>query len=509
MIRSIHRSSLALMATALAVLSCQSAQAPARNAPTVAAPTAAAPPASDRLEPPPAGIVPDAPFPVIQTRELENGLSLRVVERRVHPLIELRLVVRSGSATNGEKPGLAVVAGELLKAGGAGTYTPDKLVEGAESLGTDLEILTDRDSTRIGLNVTTGDLDSALEILAAVALKPRFAPVEFNKLRDREIERVKSSARGSAAWAASMVLYRELYSLPTSVHPYARFDAMPGDLQKLTLADCRAWHKQHFVPSNASLVIVGDVTADAALAAASKFFAAWKGEPAPKPSISLPFPQKEQSVYLVDRPGSGQSQIYVGVLGPERKSPDWPGLAVANQILGGGISGRLFLDVREKRSLAYATGSSLVDVAVGPAPIVLSAGTQTPKAGEAVRALLENLSTIADKAPSQAEVERATRFLSDSFVFRLETVGSVAELTAQLDVLGLPDDYYDEYRKAVRAMDVSKVGVTAGKYYDRTPIIVVAGDGATLGPVLAKFGPVAVLDPENGFSLKRSHPKAP
>lgn len=510
--RSLTVLALGLLAGCFAGLGCQSAPKPTTRAPIARPPTAtpaSAATTAERLQPPPAGIVPDAPFPVIQRRELANGLALRVVERRVHPLIELRLVVRSGTATDGDKPGLAVIAGEMLKAGGAGTFGPQQLVERAESLGTNLEILTDRDATRIGLNVTTGHLDAALEILAAVALRPRFAPVEFTKLRDREIERVKSSARGSAAWAASMILYRELYSLPTSIHPYSRYDALPGELEKLTLADCKSWHQRHFVPSNATLVVAGDVTADEVLAATSKWFAGWKGTPVARESFSNPFPQKERSVYLVDRPGSGQSQIFVGLLGPERKSPDWPGLAVANQVLGGGVSGRLFLDVREKRSLAYSTGSSLVDVATGPVPIVLSAGTQTAKAPEAVQALLENLARLADSAPTQAEVERARTYLSDSFLFRLETVGSVADLTAQLDVLGLPDDYYDEYRKAVRSIEVPAVAVTSGKHFSRTPVIVVAGDGAQLGEPLAAFGPVAVLDPEKAFSLKKSFPKKP
>lgn len=434
---------------------------------------------------------------------------LHVVERHVHPLIEIRLVVRSGAATTAQKPGLAVIAGELLKAGGAGGMSPLGLMKTVESLGTDLTVLTDRDSTRISLNVTSGQLDSALAILSAVALRPSFLPVEFQKLRDREIERVKSSARGSAGWVAAMVLYRELYSLPTRVHPYAIYDALPSDLGEITLTDCKNWHKAHFVPSNATLVVVGDVTADQVHTAASKAFSNWKDQPAPRPSFSMPFAPKERSVYLIDRPGSAQSQIYVGLLGPERKSDAWPGLSVANQILGGGVSGRLFLDVREKRSLAYSTSSSLGELAHGPVPIVLSAGTQTPRTPDAVRALLENLEKLATEPASKAEVERAQTFLADSFVFKLETIGSVAELVSERVVLGLPDDTYDAFREAVRSLDPKTVAKIARRAFNKTPVIVVAGDAQVIGPELAAFGPVSVLDPEQGFTLKRSFPRNP
>jgi predicted Zn-dependent peptidase len=176
-------------------------------------------------------------FPVVQHRTLDNGLRLEVIERHHHPLVELRLVVRSGSATDGDKAGLALLAGEMLKAGGA-------------------------------------------------------------------------------------------------------------------LADCRAWYRAHVVPSNTTLVFVGDVTPDAAFAAAAKWFTRFPGKPAPQPNIAPPVPQTERRIHLVNRPGSAQALVLVGLLGPERPSPDWPALSVADHILGGGVSGRLFLDVRVRRSLS-------------------------------------------------------------------------------------------------------------------------------------------------------------
>ena len=504
-----NRSVLASACACVLALSCQNPPAPVTpTTPGLVSTTAPPPPEPPALlEPPAPGIAPSAPFPAIIHRDLANGLQLRVVERTAHAIAQLSLVVRSGTATDGEKPGLAAVAGELLKAGGAGGLSSKKLVERAEALGASLEVRSDRDSTRVTLGVTSGDFEAALEILSMVALTPAMADGELSKLKSREMDRIKSAARGNAHWSAAMVLYRELYDLPTAVHPYSRHDVLPADIQRLTLADCRAWHKAHFVPSNATLVVVGDVTAERVERAASKLFAGWKGETAPTPTFSRPVLPASRRVFLIDRPGSAQSQILVGVLGPERKSSEWPAMAAANQLLGGGVSGRLFIDVREKRSLAYGTGSSLGEVAVGPSPLLLSAATQTPKTVEAVRALLEHLQQMGSSSPTPSELEAATRYLADSFVFRLETVGSIAELVGQLDVLGLPDDYYDDYRSAVRELDVTRVTAVANRAYGATPVIVVSGDAATIGPPLAEIGPVAVLDPEQGFGLKRSYPQ--
>ena len=506
--------SLRLAALLVATAACGGT---APNAPPKPAGPAAppAPPASPaRTDPlaeaPPRGITPDAPFPRIVHRELANGLKLRIVPRKAYPVVEFRLIVFSGQASDEQQPGLAAVAGEMLKAGGAGPWGARELVDQAESLGADLNVLTDRDSTRVTLGVTTANVNAALDLLGAVAQRPRFSPVEFGKLRQREIERVKSSARASAGWAASMVLYRELYELPTSIHPYARYDALPADFEKLTLEQVRSWHRRHFTPRNAVLVIAGDVDPGAIEKSVAEVFKGWKGErPAPT-SFSDPMPDPEQTLFVVDRPGSGQSQVYVGMLGPERQSEDWTALVATNQILGGGVSGRLFMDVREKRSLAYSTGSSVEEPAHARVPIVLSAGTQTAKTALAVKALLENLEKIGKTAPSDAELETASRYLSDSFLFRMETAGAIAELTTRLAVLDLPDDYYDEYRKAVRKLDATRVGKTAERYFQpKGAVVVVAGDASKIAKPLTHFGKVTIIDPEQGFAVGQQLPHDP
>lgn len=497
---------------ALASLTLCGACASAPPSPTAPAPVqTAAPapvPAADPLAtPPPAGISADMKFPSISHSRLENGLELRVVTRKTYPIIELRLVLFSGIASDGAEPGVAAVAGELLKAGGAGKWNAAELAQRAESLGASLDVLTDRDSTRITMAVTTADLDAALDLMGAVAQQPRFAPVEFEKLKQRELERVRNAAKASAGWAASMVLYRELFDLPTAIHPYAHYDAKPSELNKLTLDSCRRWYKTNVTPGNATLVIAGDVDASTAEAATKRVFAGWKGE---KPSVQnyhTPVPPEARTVWLVNRPHSAQSQIYVAGLGPERSTPDWPALAGTNQILGGGVAGRLFLDVREKRSLAYGTSSSLEEPARSPVPIVLSAGTQTAKTGLAMQALLENLDKISSAPPTNAEVGMASRYLSDSFLFRTETLGAVADLTVKLAVLGLPDDYFDVYRADVRKLDSASVFEASRKYFKiKTPILVVAGDAAVIAKPLSHFAKVVVIDPEHDFQPGQTLP---
>jgi predicted Zn-dependent peptidase len=474
------------------------------------APPAPAPAKDPLSEPPASGITPSAPFPAIARKTLQSGLELAVVSRKTFPIVELRLVFKSGVASDGTKPGIAVMAGEMTKLGGAGPWNAEQLLERAESLGADLSVGTDRDSTRLSIGVTTADLEAALEILAAMAMRPRFDAKEFGKLRTLEIDRAKNAAKSSAGYAAAMILYRELFEVPTAIHPYSRYAALPAEIEKLTVADCKAWHKQHMTPRNAVLVASGDVDAEAFAKLVEKAFNGWQGEKPEAPRFSEPLPEAQRYLYLVDRPGTGQSQVMVGRLGPVRQTPDWPSLAVMNQVLGGGVAGRLFLDVREKRSLAYSTGSSIEELAHSPVPIVLSAGTQTDKAPHAVQALLENLQRLGQTAPTPAEIEIASRYLSDSFLFRTETVGALADMTVKLSVLGLPDDYYDEYRKAVRSIDAETATAKAGKHFSGERVVmVVAGDASKLAQRLTRFGKVVIIDPQDGFKPGKMLPMNP
>lgn len=479
------------------------APAPAPLAPLPsAAPVASADPLS---EPPTSPVRPTTPFPTIVHRHLSGGLELAIVPRPGFPVVELRLVVLSGQAADGDLPGLAALTGKLLKDGGAGPWTSRELAEKTEGLGAHLSIATDRDSTRIGLGATSGDLDAALDILSAVAERPRFAPAEFDKLRQREIDRVKDRARTSPGWLASMVLYRELYEMPVGVHPYARYDALPDEMAALKLEHVKRWYKEHVTPENAVLIVSGDVTPDDFEKSAERAFGKWHGAKPPALSFSDARGPNGRKILVVDRPGSTQSQVFVGALGPERRSEEYPALMTANQILGGGVAGRLFLDVREKRSLAYNTGSFVDEVARGPMPVVLSAGTQTAKTADAVAALLEHYDRMSTSAPSGEELERAAHFLADSFAFKMETAGAVADLTARLGVLRLPDETYDEYRHAVRELDAEAVARTASHAYRHDSlVVVVAGDAATIASTLTRFGAVSVLDPEHGFSIEKT-----
>jgi predicted Zn-dependent peptidase len=457
--------------------------------------------------PPESGPAKPYRFPKVTWSELSNGLKLATIPMTSLPLVQIRVVVQGGKAADGERPGLASLTGDLLEAGGAGPFSSKDLVTRIESLGANLGIETSFDSTELSLSVTRDHLADALGLLGTIVREPRFDAAEFNKLKKRETERTADSARTSGAWSASMVLYRDLFDLPSDHHPYASYDATPAEVGRITAADCRSLHKRLYIPKNAFVVVAGDTTPEAAKAFAEKAFGAWRGGEAPVISFTDPNPPSGLKITLVDRPKSSQSDIFAAVLGPERVDKSWASIAVANQVLGGGVSSRLFLDVREKQSLAYRTRSSLVEVGHGPAPLIVYAGTQTAKTGLALKGVFDNLEAIGHTAASGEEIDTATRYLADVFAIRMETIGAVAGELAHLRVMGLPDDYDDGYRKELRDITAPLALKAAGEAIrPGHEIVVVAGDAKIIGPMLSHFGEVKVVDPTHDFARIQTIP---
>lgn len=486
---------------------------PAAPKPVVTAPVPVAPPVPEREAPPPSSAARELALPVPAWDALANGVRVATITSNALPIVQIRVAVMAGSAADGDRPGVAALTGELLKDGGAGSMSSRELVARVESLGASLTITTGFDRTTLSIAVTKDHFGEALDLLATVAQRPAMSAAELTKLKKRMSDDALDRARTDGGWAASMMLHRRLFGAAgagAAAHPYATYDATSGEIAKLTGADCKAFHKQHFVPKNTLVVVAGDVAQAEVKAAADKAFGGMTGGEPPVvafPAVTAP---AELGITLVDRPKSTQSEVFAGLFAPERTAAVWPAFSAANQILGGGVAGRLFLEVREKDSLAYRTNSVLQEMARGPSLLVVYAGTQSGKTGLAVKAVLEQVERLGTTEPSAEEVATATRFLADSAAIRLETVGAIANELVKNRTLGLPDDHPAQYRKQVRAVAGADVAKAAAAHVRQArAALVVVGDAKVVGPMLRRFGEVKVVDPMKGFAAVETLAKDP
>jgi zinc protease len=489
---------LMLVGAALALVACgPSAPEPAAGPPPTSGEeerSAAVEP--ERVPPPPSGPARDVHLPPIARAELENGLETNTVRTDGLPLVYVRLVINSGLASSPEQlPGLSRLAAKMLKEG-TRRRTSAQLAESIEYLGASLFVADDQTQVVMQIRGLAEHLDTIMDLLADMAINPRFDEQELRRLKAREQDRLRIEY-ADASTLARRTFFREIYG----AHPYAVQDLTAETLQRARRQDLVAWHRDHFVPNNAFVVVVGDVTPERVQGAAQRAFGAWRRRDVPASQAAEPPTRTEREVVIVHRPGSAQSVVAVGNLAIPRSHPDWVPLEVANQVLGGSAASRLFMDLRERRSLTYGAYSGIDELpAVAPFRARAAVGRDPRQPDEdrtaaAMDAFMEHLERIASEAPPAAELADAQRFLSDSFPLQIDTAGRIASLVSDLRRFGLPDDYWDGYRSQIRSVSPEQA-LAAARAHIRPGIalVVVVGDAEAVAQPMRRWGPVRVVD---------------
>lgn len=479
----------------LACVGCGSKSPAPESHPKVVQRPPPAPQAKRREQPPRSAAAKDIKFPAIQRTNLDNGLEVNVVELDNLPVVYLRLVIRSGSATDPKAmPGVAGLTADMLKEG-TRRLNSAKLAEAIEFYGADLTVGSDADHVYLSMQTMSQHLDAVLALLAEVVTQPAFRQEELNKLTRREQARLDLQNQ-DPYYLASKQLHRVLYK----DHPYAQIDTTSEVLKKVTRKDLIDWHAKNVLSNNAFLVVVGKVKADSFNQQAKKAFSGLRKGEIQKQSVAAPKYSQKRQIYIVNRPTSVQSVILWGNLALHRGHPDYIPLVVANQVLGGSAASRLFMDLREKRSLTYGAYSR-VDVREATAPFRASAAVRTEVTAQALEAFEQHLVRIRKTAAPGEELANAHQYLSDSFPLKIETAGSIAGLVAELRLYGLPDGYWDDYRSTIRKTSAEQALKAAKSYI--TPdqsVIVVVGNAAEIAEPLRRFGPVTVVDAEGKVS---------
>ncbi|MGF1469444.1 MAG: M16 family metallopeptidase [Sandaracinaceae bacterium] len=442
-----------------------------------------------REPPPESGPRQDLAFPAIVRDQLRSGLEVNTVRTGQLPVVYLRLVVRSGDASDPDDlPGLAGLVADMLKEGTSNRSSAE-LAEDVEFLGARLSVGTDEENLYVMIRALAEHLPRAMTILADVVRRPAFDARELRRLVRREQDRL-ALRRSDPRWLARRVFYRELYG----AHPYAHVDTTDEALGRVRSRHLERWHRDHVRPNNAFLVAVGDVDPTEVQELANRAFRGWQERRVEEPTYADPPARSERQVVVVNRPGSTQSVIYVGNLALARSNEDYVPLLVANQVLGGSASSRLFMDLRERRSLTYGAYSSIGE-RVQVAPFLAFAAVPNASTEAALEGFVEHLEQIVEEAPPPDELQAAQTFIADKFPLEIETAGRIAYMVEQLRSFGLPDDYWDTYRTSIRDVTADEAFAAARAYIHPAEALVVAvGEASEIVEPLRRYGPVRVED---------------
>ncbi|HEY3517948.1 MAG TPA: pitrilysin family protein [Gammaproteobacteria bacterium] len=452
--------------------------------------------APDRSLPPALGPPPRLTLPMIEKHELTNGLDVWLIERHEVPLVQVNLLIHAGS---GDDPaggfGLASLTAAMLDEG-AGARSALEIADEVEYLGADLGTASSFDASAVRLNVPVRALDRALPIMADVALKPTFPADELERLREERLTALLQARDDPAAVAAAAfprVLFGDTHRYGTSAV------GTTATITAFARQQLAAFHAEKYRPANATLIVVGDVTAATALPLLESAFGDWAAERAAQRTAVAAAPRpRERQVTIVDMPGAEQSAIRVGTVGVARSTPDYFPLQVLNTALGGSFTSRLNQNLREEHGYAYGANSRF-DMRLSPGPFVAAANVQTDKTAESVTEIFNELEAIR-KPIGADELAKTKNYLALGFPGAFETIEDLAARIEELSIYGLPEQFYADYTSKIGAVTAAAAQRAAAANIEPDALaVVVVGDRARIEPGIRalNLGPVRIVGVED------------
>jgi zinc protease len=434
----------------------------------------------------------DVKLPKPVEAKLKNGLTVLIIEDRRAPFVSMQLHVSGagGLFEPAAMTGLASITAQMLREG-TKTKNSIQLAEEIDRLGASIGASSSFGSSETVLSASglSDNFDDWMAIAFEILLQPSFASDELEKLNQRLRVQLREQ-RSNANFLLSERFNRAVYG----EHPAANVSVTAESLDRITQDALRKWHRERYAPQNSILGIAGDVRAKDLIVKLEKRLSGWK-----KSDLHPALPRNPQAlsarkVFLVHRPNSVQTTVSLGNIAIDRRSPDYMPMVVMNDIIGGGASARLFLNLREEKGYTYGVYSDFTAVRY-PGPWRAGGNMRTEVTEGALAEFFNEIRRIRDEKVPLAEMEESKRSIVASFALSLEQPSRVLAFAITRKLYDLPTDYWDVYAAKIAAVTVDDIQRIARKYLDPEKIQIAAvGDAGKIKAILEKYGAVEVYD---------------
>lgn len=435
---------------------------------------------------PKAGPAPTINIKSPETFTLKNGMKVMIVENPKLPRVTFRLSIDNTPYTEGNKKGVSSILSSMI---GNETENTSKEAfnEEIDFLGANINFSASGASAR-GLSKYSQRI---LELLAEGALDSKFTQEEFDKTKKRIIEGLKADEKSVTANARRV----ENVLVFGANHPNGEYTS-EETLNNVTLNDVILNYNTYFVPENAYLVVIGDVKTKDIKKQIEKAFKGWKKATAPNLTFTEPKDVQYTQVNFVDMPNAVQSEISViNISNLKMTNKDYFAALLANQILGGGGEGRLFLNLREKHGWTYGSYSS-IGSGKYTSEFKATASVRNTVTDSAIIEIFNEIKRMRTDLVSAEDLKNAKAKYVGNFVMQIEKPETIALYALNKEIQGLPADFYENYIKNINAVTAEDIKAAANKYFlsDNLRVIVV-GKAADVLPGLEKTGiPIMYFD---------------
>jgi zinc protease len=444
----------------------------------------------DRSKEPAPGPIRDYEFPAVHSRTLPNGVRSVICKAGDIPLVTAHIIIDAGVATEAaSQSGIANLTANLLESG-TPTLAGTELAWRLEELGLELTAWATWDAAHVRVTAIRDRIKPALELVADIIRNPAFPEQEVARIRDEQLAEIiqrNTEPRALADDSVGRFVFDANSTYARNIH------GDPAIVAKLERADALAFHRARYQPDAVSVILVGDVDDAAGHDLVASAFGDWKGHATAAAPLTNNAIARKTTVHVIDRPGSVQSELRIAHGGVARTHPDYFSIAVLNALFGGAFTSRLNLSLREKHGFTYGVRTSFT-MRREAGPFVISTAVGTDVTARALEEAFRETRRMLQDGVTDEEVANARDYLAGVFPLQLQSTEEIATRLSEIVVYGLPDDYFQDYRKRILAVDREAVEKAARTHIrpDNMAVIVV-GDATVLKDGLEKSAVGEVL----------------
>ncbi len=449
-------------------------------------------PESERELPPAPGRKPEITVPPIVETVLDNGIQLVTTKTGNVPIATMSVLFPGGSSTDPRgKAGLAELAAKLAGKGTANQSAID-IATRLERLGGTISANVAVDGTYVSVTAPVANFSAAGEILAEVVKTASYPEDEFARERQRAVDGLAVEMKDPSDVA--------IKALRVALYDDAPYGTQTGgtieSLAATTRHDLLSHRKTWWHPQRARIVVSGGIANKAAAELANSLFGSWAVDhPAPA-AIEKPAGESQSPrTIVIDIPDAGQAAVYVGSRAVSRSDGDYYALDLANAILGGGSSGRLFEEIRTKRSLSYGSYSGVAGTA-DSSFLLAFAQTKNETADEVAAIILAEMRRLGDEPISDTLLESRRLYLSGNFARALESSRGFNSIVSDLMMQGIGPGEPARYPESLAKVPPGAVREAAARYAnpDKATLVIVGDAQHFAEDLKAIRGDIEVID---------------
>ena len=426
----------------------------------------------DRSIMPESGPAPEIFFGKPQTFNLDNGLTVMVVENTKLPRASASLSFDNPLIFEGDIAGVSSILAEMV-GNGTQSISKEDFIEEIDYMGASLNVT--------GSGAFAGSLKRyfprVLELMASAVLEPLFTQEEFDRQKNLIKESLKTGEK-DVGTAADRV---ESFITYGPQHPNGEFISQES-LDKASLQDAIDFYNNYSSPSNAYLVIIGDVNYDEIKSKVTDLFGSWNSKEVSSSSFPSPNNPDETEIIFVDMPNGVQSVVSViNTVEFNKKNSDYFAALVANRILGGGGAGRLFNNLREDKGWTYGSYSGISESYKTKGLVIAQAQVRNEVTDSAAVELLMELDKMKNTFVLDEELNSAKAKYTGNFVLSLENPSTIAGFARNIITQDLPEDYYNSFLENINSVTKEDVQNAAKNYFltDNTRVFI-TGKGSEI-----------------------------